>query len=59
MFSVLQKILGSPNERKVKAMMPVVEHINDLEAELQKLDDDALRAKTAEFKQILRAPNQR
>ena len=53
MLKYLLKLLGDPNEKKVKAMMGVVEHINALEPEFAKLTDDELRAKTQEFKDIL------
>jgi preprotein translocase subunit SecA len=41
------------NDRYVKSLGPLVEQINDHEAELEQLSDEALRAKTAEFKQRL------
>ena len=50
---VLLKVFKDPNERKISKIMPVVEHINHLEEEFTKLSDDELRAKTAEFKEIL------
>lgn len=53
MINLLLKLLGDPNERKVKSIMGVVDHINALEPEFEKMTDDELRAKTAEFKEIL------
>src|SRR5687767_14909858 len=53
MLDILRRILPDPNERKVRARMPIVDHINDLEAEMSRLNDDDLRGKTAEFKRIL------
>ena len=53
MFNVLTKLFGSRNERILKDMYPVVDQINALEAEIQPLSDDALKAKTDEFKQRL------
>ena len=50
---VLLKVFKDPNERKISKVMPVVEHINHLEEEFTKLSDDELKAKTAEFKEIL------
>ena len=47
---ILKKIFGSKNERDIKKMMPLVQKINALEIEYQKLSDDQLKAKTAEFK---------
>jgi preprotein translocase subunit SecA len=48
--SVLKKIFGSKNERDIKKMQPLIEQINALEIEYQKLSDDELKAKTPEFK---------
>lgn len=53
MIDFLLKLFGDPNNNKIKKMMPVVEHINALEPEFTQLTDEQLRAKTAEFKQIL------
>ncbi len=47
---IIKKIVGSQNERQVKKMRPLVKKINDLEAALQPLSDDALREKTAAWK---------
>ncbi len=46
-----RKIFGSSNERRLKNYRPKVASINALEADLVKLDDDALRARTDEFRQ--------
>src|SRR5213082_192796 len=54
MFGALaRKLFGTANDRYVKSLGPLVEQINDHEAELEQLSDEALRAKTAEFKQRL------
>jgi preprotein translocase subunit SecA len=50
---VLKKIFGSKNERDIKKMQPLVQRINALEEEYQKLSDDQLKAKTAGFKERL------
>src|SRR5574344_1447849 len=47
------KLFGDPNEKKVKSMMSIVDHVNALEPEFEKLSDDELRAKTLEFKKII------
>ena len=49
--SVLKKIFGSKNERDIKKMQPLVAQIDALEETCQKLSDDQLKAKTAEFKE--------
>lgn len=53
MISLLLKMLGDPNEKKVKRIMPIIEHINALEPQFAELTDDELKAKTVEFKEIL------
>lgn len=53
MISFLLKMLGDPNEKKVKNIMGIIDHINSLEPEFEKLSDEELRAKTEEFKSIL------
>lgn len=53
MIGLLLKMLGDPNERKVKNIMGIIEHINALEPQFAELSDDELRAKTQEFKDIL------
>ena len=54
MIELLLKLLGDPNEKKIKKVMPIVDRINQLEPEMEKLSDEELRAKTQEFKEILR-----
>jgi preprotein translocase subunit SecA len=51
--AVLKQIFGSKNERDIKKTLPLVARINQLEVEYQKLSDDQLKAKTAEFKERL------
>ena len=46
----LTKIFGSRNDRLLKQYRKVVARINSMEPEYEKLSDDALRAKTQEFK---------
>ena len=47
--SLLTRVFGSRNERLLKQLQRSVSKINALEAELEKLSDDALQAKTPEF----------
>ncbi|HBY59871.1 MAG TPA: preprotein translocase subunit SecA, partial [Solibacterales bacterium] len=49
--AILAKIFGTKNEREVKALLPVVSAINELEPSIQALSDAELAAKTQEFKQ--------
>ena len=53
MLKFLLKLLGDPNEKKVKNIMGIIDHINALEPEFEKFSDEELRAKTLEFKEIL------
>ncbi|MEL6808245.1 MAG: preprotein translocase subunit SecA [Pseudomonadota bacterium] len=41
-----KKVFGTPNDRKVKAVRPLVEQINALEAEAKALSDEGLKDKT-------------
>jgi preprotein translocase subunit SecA len=49
--TVLTKIVGSRADRDLKKMRPIVEVINRMEPSMQALSDEALRSKTAEFRQ--------
>jgi len=51
--SLLAKVFGTKNEREVKAMLPVVAKINELEPAMRELSDIDLAAKTIEFKERL------
>ena len=53
MIGLLLKLLGDPNERKIKNIMGIIEHINALEPQFAEMTDEELRAKTTEFKEIL------
>jgi len=50
---LLTSIFGSRNDRLLKQMRRVVERINALEPQYEALDNTALQAKTAEFRQRL------
>ncbi len=50
---LLNKVFGSRNERLLKRMHAAVHSINGLEPALEKLSDEALRAKTEEFRRRL------
>jgi len=52
---VLNLIFGSKNDREIKALRPVVDQINGLEAGLAPLSDQALTDKTQDFKKRLEA----
>jgi len=48
--AVARKLFGSANDRRIRSYQPRVREINALEKELEALSDDALRARTDEFK---------
>ena len=50
---VLLKIFKDPNDRKIKKVLPIVDHINHLEPEFAGMSDEELKHKTVEFKEIL------
>jgi preprotein translocase subunit SecA len=51
--AVARKLFGSSNDRRIRSYRPRVEDINALEPELAVLSDEALRARTDEFKKLL------
>ena len=52
-MGIFSKIFSTYSEKEIKRIMPIVEKINSLEPEMQKLSDKELQAKTPEFKQRL------
>jgi preprotein translocase subunit SecA len=51
MFQNIVKVLGGdPHKREIEKMVPILEQINLLEDEFEKLSNDELRAKTVEFR---------
>lgn len=48
---LIKAVFGSKNERELKRMNKVVMRINALEPDMQKLSDEQLKAKTAEFRE--------
>ncbi len=51
--TLARKVFGTPNDRKIKAVRPLVERINALEPEFKALSDEQIRGKTAEFRERL------
>ena len=49
-MGLFTKIFGTPSQRAVKALTPLVDKIEALEEEMKALTDQQLRAKTDEFK---------
>jgi preprotein translocase subunit SecA len=51
--SMFRAVIGSKNERELKALTPQVSRINELEPRFQALNNNQLRQKTEEFKKRL------
>ena len=52
--SLLHKVFGTPHERKVKSLRPVIAQIHEARKKLEALDDKDLAAKSAEFREALK-----
>ncbi len=52
-MNFLQKLFGDPNAREVDKLRPTIKQINDLAPAYEALSDEALKAKTIEFKERL------
>jgi preprotein translocase subunit SecA len=50
---ILKKIVGSKNQRELRRLAPVVRRINEFDEQFKSLSDEALRAKTAAWKDEL------
>ena len=53
MLGLVQKIVGSRNDRFIKKISKTVQKINSLETDIEKLSDEQLKSKTTEFRQRL------
>src|ERR1700685_4494559 len=51
--ALARKFFGSANDRRIKGYQPCVDAINALEPELVGLSDEALKARTADFREQL------
>ena len=52
-MGLITKIFGTRSQREIKKLQPIVDKILAMEPEFAALSDEALKAKTAEFKQRL------
>jgi len=48
---MLTKLFGSKNQREIKKLSKIVDRINAFEPDMQALSDEALKAKTVEFRE--------
>lgn len=53
MKNFIEKIIGSYSDRELKRIYPIIDKVEALEPEIQKLTDTELKAKTPEFKERL------
>src|SRR5579885_836626 len=49
-MQLLGKMLGDPNKKELKTIQPLIDEINELEEDMQRLSDEELAAKTSEFR---------
>ena len=52
---VLTKLLGSKQDRDLKSFQPIIDAVNQQEAETKRLSDAQLQSKTANFREKLDA----
>ena len=51
---ILNKIIGTRNEREIKKLQPVLDKVNSFESAISKLTDEQLKGKTITFKEHLK-----
>lgn len=51
---LLKTLFGTKHDRDIKKIRPIVDHINSLEAKMQGLSDEELKAQTPKFKEMLK-----
>ena len=52
-MGLFSKIFGTYSDKEIKRITPIVDKINSLESEMEKLSDSQLQSKTPEFKKRL------
>ena len=52
-MSLLEKIFGTHSDHELKRIYPIVDRIEAMDEDMQKLTDEELRDKTKEFKERL------
>ena len=53
--NIFSKVIGDPNEKELVRLQPIVDQINALESEFERLSDAHLRAVTEEFRARIQA----
>jgi preprotein translocase subunit SecA len=54
MLGLLKTLFGTKHDKEVKLMRPIVEEINNIYEQMHKLSDDEIKAKTIEFKELVK-----
>lgn len=54
MFNPIKSIFGTKNSRDLKALMPYVQKINDLEEKMKSMSDEEIQAQTPKFKEMIK-----
>jgi preprotein translocase subunit SecA len=49
----IEKVFGTHSEREIKRIIPIADRIEEMEPDIEKLSDEALKGKTTEFKNRL------
>ena len=52
-MSLIEKLFGNFSDKELKRIRPIAQKVQDLEPQMQKLSDEELRGKTAEFRERL------
>jgi preprotein translocase subunit SecA len=55
MFKLFNKLVGDSNEKALKLLRPIVEEINELEPDFEKLSDEELKGVTADLRSRYKA----
>ena len=53
-MSFIEKLFGNFSDKELKRIRPIAQKVEDLDAQMQKLSDEELRAKTDEFRDRLK-----
>ena len=53
-MSLIEKLFGNFSDKELKRIRPLAKKVEDLEPQMQKLSDEELRGKTAEFRERLK-----
>ena len=53
-MSLIEKLFGNFSDKELKRIQPIAKKVEELEPQMQKLSDEELRGKTAEFRERLK-----